>query len=127
MTLNWDTFQNTIAVGAWQVNVFSIFIAMFLLVNVMAYLLSWPGRQISIKFARSLLTSNMSLVILVVVAISIVFAAFDSYSVPVFFTTLVVASIMSLAIKTDWVPLIIGFILQDNIQIVLYKIGILTY
>lgn len=127
MTLNWDTFQGLIAIGPWQANVFSIFIVMFLIVNVMAYMLSWPGRQISVKFARTLLTSNMSLVILGIVAISIVFAALDSYSVPVFFATFIMASIFSLMIKTDWVPLIIGFILQDNIQIVLYKIGILTY
>lgn len=127
MTLNWDTFQNSIAVGPWQPSVFSIFIIMFLIVNVMAYLLSWPGRQVSIKLARTLLTPRTSLVILGIVAISILFAALESYSVPIFFMTLAIASIVGLVMKTDWVPLVIGFILQDNIQIVLYKIGILTY
>ena len=127
ISLNWNTFQESIVVGPWHLNVFVIFIIMFLIVNIAAYILSWPGRQLSIKFARSLLTSNINLVIIAVVLISIVFAALESYSPLIFVIAFIIASAFGMLIKVNWIPLIIGFILQDNIQIVLYKLGILTY
>lgn len=99
----------------------------FLLANVVAYLLSWPGRKVSIAVAQALLNKKFGYFVIALVLSSLYFLAKESYSVSVFYISFVVASILGLwAKRIDWMPLIMGMILGDIIIMTLFKLGVLS-
>lgn len=120
--LTWTTLSQPV----YGIKIYWLLICCFLLVNLASYALSWPGRRISISLTKYLLTDTTRYVILGLTAISIVFISVLSFNQIVFWVTFVVFSTMGIASKQyDWMPLIIGFILQDSIELTLLKIGIL--
>lgn len=123
VNLNWTTISQTVN----GVPLYLYLAVCFVLTNILAYLMSWPGRQLSIRLARSLLTVHSNYIIVVLVMISVVMLANQSYNQLVFYCSFVLACVAGIVVKRlDWMPLVMGFILQDSIELVLLKLGVLT-
>lgn len=98
----------------------------FVVVNILAYLLSWPGRKISIKFSQILYTKWVNYVILCLVVFGLYFLANEHYNPAVFYYTFALAALVGLLTKRiDWMPLIMGMILGNWIELTLFKLGVI--
>jgi len=123
VNLNWTTISQPIN----GVPLYLYLAVCFVLTNILAYLMSWPGRQLSIRLARSLLTAHSNYIIIALVLISVIMLANESYNQLVFYGSFGVACVAGMVVKQlDWMPLVMGFILQDSIHLVLLKLGVLT-
>jgi putative tricarboxylic transport membrane protein len=99
----------------------------FVLVNLIAYLLSWPGRRIAIWIAQKLLNRTAGYFIIVLVLLSLYFLAQESYSTGVFYITFILCSLVGIVVRrVEWMPLIMGLILGDTITLTLFKLGVLS-
>lgn len=121
---NWTTLSQPVQ----GINLYWLLILCFVAVNVVSYLLSWPGRRVAIKLARHLLTDNTRYVIIVLTLLGIYLLSSDeSYNALVFWIAFLISSIIGLLFRrVDWMPLIIGFMLQDSIELTLLKIGLIS-
>lgn len=123
VNLNWTTISQLIN----GVPIYLYLAVCFVLTNILAYLMSWPGRRLSIRLARSLLTAQYNHIIIAMVLISVIMLANQSYNQLVFYCSFGIACAAGMVVKRlDWMPLVMGFILQDSIQLVLLKLGILA-
>lgn len=123
INLNWTTISQLVH----ETPLYVYLAVCFVLVNAVAYLLSWPGRQLSIKLSQMLLSRYSNYIILLLVLLSVVMLADQSYNQLVFYCSFVIACSVGLVFKRlDWMPLVMGFILQDSIELTLLKIGILN-
>lgn len=119
--LAWTTLEQQVH----GIQIYWLLVGCFLLVNLASYALSWPGRRISIRMANLLLSNSTRYVIFGLTFISIALLSFESFSQIIFWITFVVFSTVGVASKRyDWMPLIIGFILQGSIELTLLKIGL---
>lgn len=126
--LSWSLLNQSMSVLGSNWTYFEIILGAFFVANLSAYLLSWPGRALASKLARHLLTPAAGYVILAMIACSLYFAAAESRSQLIFVITFVISSAVGFVLKRiDWMPLIIGFILQDIIESILFKLNILTF
>jgi TctA family transporter len=126
--LSWEVLQAPISLTQESWSIFGLLLAVFVMANVVAFALSWPARRLSVNLVKQLLHPSAKYVILTLMAVSLAFAAMDAYNAMVFLVTLLICTIVGIMLKhKDWIPLIIGFILEPNITMVLYKIGIFTF
>jgi putative tricarboxylic transport membrane protein len=126
--LSWEVLQAPISLTQESWSIFGLLLAVFVMANVVAFALSWPARRLSVNLVKRLLHPSAKYVILTLMAVSLAFAAMDAYNAMVFLVTLLICTIVGIMLKhKDWIPLIIGFVLEPNITMVLYKIGILTF
>ena len=99
----------------------------FLLANIAAYLLSWPGRKISVAIAQSLLNRAASYCIILLVVAGVYFLAQESYNITTFYISLLLSCATALIVRrVDWMPLIMGMILGDTIVLTLFKLGVIS-
>ena len=122
--LNWSTLSQSVQ----GINLYWLLILCFVATNVLSYALSWPGRRLAIKLARHLLTDITRYIIIVFTLLGIFLLSQDeSIDATVYWVVFLLSSSIGLWLKRiDWMPLIIGFILQDSIELTLLKIGILS-
>lgn len=126
--LTWGLLNQHMQLPLGKLTYFEIIMSAFFVANMTAYLLSGPGRTMAKKLARHLLTPQASYVIFTLTVCSLYFAAAESRSQLIFLITLIISSVVSLVLRRiDWMPVIIGFILQDIIEGILYKLNILTF
>ena len=126
--LTWSTLQTQISWQYLDVSIFGLLMLVFVVANLLAFVLSWPARRLSVWLVSRLLNTRTLIFVLSLMILSLVFAALDSYSIPIFVITLIMATIIGLIFrKKDWIPLIIGYILETNITMVLLKLNILSY
>lgn len=122
--LNWSLLSQPVQ----DIPLYWLLILCFTAVNILSYALSWPGRQIAIKLAKYLLTSITRYIIIAFMLVGVLLLSMDqSYDNTVFWIVFAAASGLALWLKRiDWMPLIIGFILQDNIELTLLKLGVFS-
>lgn len=121
--LNWSTLNQSID----HRPLYWYLAACFIIANLIAYMLSWPGRRLSISLARAMLSTWSKYVMLVVVSLSVVFLATEHYNPMIFYGSFAIACCFGISLKQiDWMPLIMGFILQDSLELTLLKIGIIN-
>lgn len=122
--LNWTTLSELVH----GVSLYWLLILCFVVTNVISYALSWPGRKAAIKLARYLLTKTTRYIIIGFTLLGLFLLASDeSFDTTVFWSVFVLASAAGLSVKRiDWMPLIIGFILQDSIELTLFKLGVFS-
>lgn len=126
--LTWSSLNQHMLTPLGNLTYFEIILCAFFTANLAAYLLTGPYRTLSKKLARHLLTPFAGYVILTIAICSLYFAAAESRSQLIFLITLIISSAVSLVLRRiDWMPLIIGFILQDIIEGILYKLNILIF
>lgn len=123
LPLNWSTVSQPVQ----DIPLYWLLILCFVAVNVLSYCLSWPGRALAIKLAQNLLSDTTRYVIIAVTLISVFLLANEAFNASVFWATFIVASAVGIVTKrVDWMPLIIGIILQDSIELTLLKLGVIS-
>lgn len=123
LPLNWSTVSQPVQ----GIALYWLLILCFVIVNVASYCLSWPGRALAIKLAQHLLSDATRYVIIAVTLIAVFLLANEAFSSWIFWSTFVIAGAIGIVTKRlDWMPLIIGFILQDSIEMTLFKLGAIS-
>lgn len=123
LPLNWSTVSQPVQ----GIALYWLLILCFVIVNVASYCLSWPGRALAIKLAQHLLSDATRYVIIAVTLIAVFLLANEAFSSWIFWSTFVIAGAIGIVTKRlDWMPLIIGFILQDSIEMTLFKVGAIS-
>lgn len=127
-TLTWNTLQAPISIGVMDMPVFGLLILMFLSANLVAFALSWPARRLSVWLVSQLMNQKTLFIMLALMGLSLFFAALDSNSITMFVVTLIMATVIGLGCrKKDWIPLIMGYILEPSITMIFFKLGIYNF
>lgn len=118
---------STISQPVNGVELFWFLIFSYVVVNAICYILSWPAKSVSIKLAQYSLHQNTRYFIIAATLVGTILLSLEALSPIIFWITVVVSFALGVVFKKiDWMPLIIGLILQDSIELTLLKLGVLS-